>query len=74
MSKLYRTVIVFEVLHDEPISADAELNDIYEETITGDFSGMVLSQKTEEVSPEKMRELLTAQGSDPDFLTPEDAD
>lgn len=68
--KYYRTIITIEVLTaDAPHSGDvgALAYDITE----GDASGRVTTE-VEEVTAEKMAELLKAQGSDPEFLLSED--
>ena len=69
--KLYRTVITYEILSEESCDWDS-LGDVAYAVKYGDCSGMRLDQTTEEVSRERMAELLEAQGSDPAFLLRED--
>ena len=67
--KLFRQVFEVEVLSEgEPLASDSDLSRIEYEITDGGCSGMVEEVICEEVSPEKMRELLIQQGSDPDFL------
>jgi hypothetical protein len=75
MSNLRRMVIELEVLYDASIGDLAAWDDlpgIYEETISGHASGSWEIKVNEGVSAERMRELLEAQGSDPDFLGGDD--
>jgi hypothetical protein len=72
MSELYRTVFQVEVLSDVPLN-DASLADVAREIVEGDASGAVHVVSHEQVSRERMAELLTAQGSDPAFLLGEEA-
>jgi hypothetical protein len=67
MSKFYRTVVTVEVLHDRELG-DMDLSDIAREIVEGDFSGKTTFGDPEEVSPERVSELLIEQGSDPAFL------
>lgn len=64
---LYRRLVLLEVLADEDPS-DWEVGDIAHEIVDGGASGHILMDKTDEVSPDLMAQLLAAQGSDPDFL------
>lgn len=66
-SKLYRRIIKLEILSDRPIDTD-DLAALAYEVTQGDASGSILSDATEEVTPELMRVLLIEQGSDPAFL------
>lgn len=74
----YRNVYVVEVLSDEPIPdslAWENLGNIEHEITFGGSSGQVKRTVTnEEVSREKMAELLQAQGSDPEFLLGDEDD
>jgi hypothetical protein len=65
---LQRTIICFEVLSENPLPPDLTLGEIYEETISGSFSGRELSRETTEPSPAEMAKLLIEQGSDPEFF------
>lgn len=67
----YRTVIEVEVLSEDPYVFNS-LSNIAHDIRDGDCSGKVTVISQEEVSPDKMAELLTAQGSDPSFLLGEE--
>lgn len=73
MSKYYKTIIEVEVLSEDPYNPE-ELEQIAADITTGDCSGKWTISSSEEVSKEKMTELLIAQGSDPEFLIREDED
>lgn len=67
--KYWRSVFTIEVL----TSGDAppvyeDLNAMADDIVFGSASGSRLEEKHEEVSKERMAELLTSQGSDPEFL------
>ena len=67
--KLFRQVFEVEVLSEgAPLPNDVSLSRIEYEITDGCCSGMIEEMICEEVSPERMRELLIEQGSDPDFL------
>jgi len=67
--KFYRVVYRYEVLADSPIHQEPlSIEDIAYETREGHCSGVFLETEAEEVSPERMAELLKAHGSDPGFL------
>jgi len=65
--KYYRTVIEFEVLSTEPLGP-VSLRDLDYQTMEGHMSGTFLDTTEEVVTKERMIELLTAQGTDPEFL------
>jgi hypothetical protein len=65
--RYYRTVIRVEVLTEGPYDPEG-LADVAEDIVHGDASGRWEVELSEEVSKEKMAELLEAQGSDPEFL------
>lgn len=69
---LRRTVVQIEILsdEDEPIG-DLPLGTIIYQITEGGWSGEQSIVSDEEVTPERMSELLIAQGSDPDFLVSE---
>ena len=70
---LYRIVYKIEVLADTPMHHDPiDLAGINYAITEGHASGQFLETKTEEVSRERMAELLIAQGSDPEFLLGEE--
>lgn len=70
--KFYRQVFEVEVLSEgEPLN-NINLSDIYREIIDGCCSGAVKEIIREEVTADKIAELLKAQGSDPSFLLGED--
>ena len=64
--KFYRTVIKIEVLSDEEVSF-ADLDGVIAAS-DDDCSVSWEEESQEEVSEEEMRELLTNQGSDPEFF------
>lgn len=69
--KLYRQVFEVEVLSEgEPLN-DVSLDDIAYEITDGHSSGVLKETIREQVSANKMRRLLKAQGSDPEFLLDE---
>ncbi len=65
--KYCRTVITVEVLSDRLYDPET-LKQVAYDIICGDCSGEWHVTSQEEVSEEKMAELLEAQGSDPSFL------
>ena len=72
---LYRIVYKIEVLADSPMHHESlSLKDIAYEITEGHASGVFLDTEVEEVSKERMSELLIAQGSDPSFLLGEEAE
>lgn len=71
MTRYYRNVITVEILSREPWTADEmqDLRVVADEIDCGGSSGQItVTVHNEEVSTERMAELLTAQGSDPGFL------
>lgn len=66
----HRTLLLVEVLGNSPYAGGVE--HLHEAIHTGDFSGTVLMESTEEVTAEQVAQLLIMQGSDPSFLVPED--
>jgi len=72
--KFYRQLFNIEVLSEgEPLN-DVSLQDIDYEITNGHCSGIVKEAVREEVTAEKMAELLKTQGSDPEFLLGEDTE
>jgi hypothetical protein len=70
--KFYRQLFEVEVLSEgEPLN-NVSLQDIDYEITDGHCSGIVKETVREEVTPERMAQLLKAQGSDPEFLLGED--
>lgn len=66
--KFYRQVFTVEVLsEDVPLRCD-NLSEIDYAITYGDRSGMVNETVCEEVTAEKMAQLLMDQGSDPEFF------
>jgi hypothetical protein len=65
--KFYRTVIELEVLSDQPLG-QFELETIVYEITEGSWSGVDTIVLQEEVSEGQLKELLIAQGSDPEFM------
>lgn len=74
MKKLFRQVFEIEVLSEEEPLETLDLKVIDYEITDGHSSGVVKEAVREEVTQEKMRELLIAQGSDPEFLLGGDED
>lgn len=68
MSKFYRTVVQIEILSGEPVPDGIGIDDINYQITEGGWSGTAETVVSEEVTRERMAELLTAQGSDPEFL------
>jgi hypothetical protein len=64
--KYYRTLMLVEVLGNEPFEGDIE--DLHSATYDGAFSGSVMFQETTELWPTSMVERLLSTGSDPQFL------
>jgi len=64
---LYHTTFVLEVLSDRPVEF-LDLQSLAYEITEGDCSGEFLLKGKGEVTPDEMRELLTLQGSDPEFF------
>jgi hypothetical protein len=70
---IYRSVISFEVLSDEPIPSDMTLGDIQEECDNGSYSGVhEYIVQNEPVKGIKAVKLIKAQGSDPEFFQMDD--
>ncbi len=65
--KFYRTVISIEVLSEKPYDFNS-LEDTCYDIMDGECSGKIKVVSKEEVYEEKMKKLLIAQGSDPDFF------
>ena len=80
--RYFRTLLTFEVLHTEefpegllPSTDDLDNPTVLAEAITdGGASGMVLEHVVTELTEDEVRERLIAQGSDPNFLIPNDDD
>lgn len=70
-TELYRRIIILEILADSDPS-NATLEDVVYQIDEGDWSGSIISDNTITVEPALMRQLLIAQGTDPDYLVPED--
>jgi len=64
----YRTIIVVEVLTEGEPYTFKGYEDLAYTVTDGHASGDVIHESTLEVTEEQMSKLLTAQGSDPDFL------
>ncbi len=64
--KYYRTVYILEILSDQTI-LDLPLSVVVHEITHGDFSGNYEVSEMR-VTKKMMREMLVAQGSDPEFL------
>ena len=69
MRKFYRTLVTLEVLSEyEPVPKDGSLDRLFYEITDGDYSGIILQQSYDEVSPQHMAEFAITQGSDPSFF------
>lgn len=69
MKKIYRTIIRFEILSEEPI-APSSLAEIDEQCVEGAWSGIMIEEEiqNEELTGEKAIEAIKFQGSDPSFF------
>ena len=68
MKKLYKSIIVLEVLSEEPIKNET-LQDIVEETIVGEYSGNYdFTALNEEVEGMDAVELCEKHGTDTEFF------
>jgi formylmethanofuran dehydrogenase subunit E len=65
--QFHRTVITVEVLSEEPYEFD-DLEQTYQDIVTGDCSGTAKVTATETVDGPTMAKLLINQGSDPEFF------
>jgi hypothetical protein len=75
MPEYYRNVISVEILSDQLLTDEMvlDLDNVDYLINEGSCSGKVTRTiLNEQVSPQQMRELLTAQGSDPEFLVGEE--
>ena len=71
--KYYRNLVQIEILSDRQWGEVTDLEEIAYQIRDGDSSGSVSHPVIdEEVTPERMSELLIAQGSEPSFLIPQD--
>ncbi len=67
--KFYKTTFTVTVLsEDEPISEDLSLEEIERGFTSGDWSGQVTSEGSEELSAQEAAYELMEQGSDPSFF------
>jgi hypothetical protein len=74
VAKYWKTTVITTVLSEGFNPPDySSLSEVAEDIDNGDASGEVTYDHTE-VSKDTMRELLIAQGSDPEFLIIEDED
>lgn len=62
----HRTLVLVEVIGEDPFEGD--LGDLHQETYEGPSSGRILTQSSEEVTPQHAAQILIAQASDPSFL------
>tara|TARA_Y100000310_G_scaffold328262_1_gene396123 strand:- start:197 stop:439 length:243 start_codon:yes stop_codon:yes gene_type:complete len=69
--ELFKTVILFEVLHEGIIPSDMDLGDIVRETAGRSYSGSWASNSIR-LTPQGMAAELEEQGSDPAFILGED--
>ena len=72
-SKLYRRLVVLEILSDyDP--TDEDVVSAIQDGAAEAWSIATLADSASEVTPGQMRSLLETQGSDPEFLVPEGED
>lgn len=70
---IYRSVISFEILSEEPIPSDMTLGDIDYECDEGSYSGMhEYTVQNKPVKGKKAVKLIRAQKSDPGFFMMDD--
>jgi hypothetical protein len=69
----YLTTITLRILSEEPVPDDISPDEVWRETVCGDYSGDY-KWETEVISDERCKELLTEQGSDTEFFYPADED
>ena len=68
MKRLFRTTIVLEVLsEDKPFTRPHKVR-LLEDCVPSSCSGQIVSETSQEVSCDTMRELLRLQEGDPDFF------
>ena len=65
--KFYRTVVEVEILSEDTYDFE-DLDILAYDVEDGDCSGQCAITAVERVSPQQMAELLTKQGSDPEFF------
>ncbi len=64
----YKTRIVYEVLHEEPIPDDTSLADIIHEADEGGYCGSTVSWETEQINGKQAADALLEHASDPEFF------
>ena len=64
----YKTTIVYEVLHQEPLGDDMDMESLARECDCGAISGDIKSWETKVVTGKEMAELLIEQRSAPEFF------
>ena len=71
---IYRTVIRYEILSEEPIKMIPDLGTIDENCNEGSWSGLFLSEEVinEELTGEDAVKKIKSQGSDPSFFFMDD--
>lgn len=68
MRAYYKTIITYQVLHEDPIPDDTCLGDIVEMCDSGPCVGDLKKWETKTVDGETMAKLLTEARSDPSFF------
>ena len=66
--RFYRTVVQIEVLSEEPLSNEIDIGSLYYDITEGDCSGSTEVITRENVNGKRIADLLSAQGSDPQFF------
>lgn len=68
--KLYKTIVVFEIISEEPIDSGVSLETIAEETNTGSWSGRFIESEFDCTAIKGMEAVkaVKAQGSDVEFF------
>jgi len=67
----YKTIIQVEVLSNDPYDV-GNLEDLHYDITEGDYSGDFKIISQEKLTKEEMAKALEAQGSDPEFMMPEE--
>lgn len=72
--KIYRTIIRYEILTEEPIVDEVGLDDIAYQCAHGDWSGRWLpaEENGTELTGKDAVEAIKAQGSEPEFFNMDD--
>ena len=73
--KYIQSTITLVVLHTDDTPIDQmSIVEVGDEICSGGSSGAVINYESKELTKNEMADALTAQGSDPSFLIPEEED